>query len=79
MCKDDEDAKDQDARLNHLVIPLDNRLIDNAADTRPGEYHFLHDGADREVSKLQTADCTSVNYSFTKCVFERDLAFRLAK
>ena len=40
MCEDDEDAKDQDSRLNHLVIPLENRLIDTAADTRLGEYRF---------------------------------------
>ena len=40
MCKGDEETKDQDSRLNHLVIPLENRLIDNAADTRLGEYRF---------------------------------------
>ena len=40
ICRDDDDAKNQDSRLNHLVVPLKYRLIDNAADTRPGEYRF---------------------------------------
>ena len=79
MEEDDEDAKDQDSRLNDLVILLENRLIDNAADTRPAEYCFYHDGAAQPVSKLQPADCKSGNYSLTKGVFERDPAFRQAK
>ena len=65
--------------MNHLVIPLDYRLIDDTVDARPGEYRFQHNSAAQQVSELQSADRKRGDHCVKKRVFERHLAFQQSK